>query len=299
MVDAGQLSVQGRGPATRYHAGAPSTGLLYEARWPLAGLDEDRVWTAASAALSAKAPPSAPVAALLRYAFTEMVNNAIDHSGARDVLTKLGLGPTGWVFFEVIDRGIGALENVRRQFGWADPVEALQQLSKGKLSTQPERHSGEGLFFTSKAADHFELVANGLRWVVDKARADQAMGEAPPGPGTRVRFELRPDSQDRLEDLFARYTHDFEFDTTRAVIKLFAFGTSFVSRSEAKRLTQGLDRFRHVILDFQGVTLVGQGFVDEIFRVWSRAHPDIELKAENMIAPVAFMVERARAAAAG
>ena len=85
-------------------------------------------------------------------------------------------------------------------------------------------------------------------------------------------------------------------DTTRG-IKLFAFGTSFVSRSEAKRLTQGLDRFRHVILDFQGVTLVGQGFADEIFRVWSRAHPQIELKAENMIPPVAFMVERARGAA--
>jgi hypothetical protein len=187
---------------------------------------------------------------------------------------------------------------VRRRFGLTDPVEALQQLSKGKLSTQPERHTGEGLFFTSKAADLFELTANGLRWVVDRARADQAVGEAPQEPGTRVRFELRPDTQDRLEDLFARYTHDFEFDTTRAVVKLFAFGTSFVSRSEAKRLTQGLERFRHVILDFQGVTLVGQGFADEIFRVWHRDHPDIELKAENMIAPVAFMVERARAAAA-
>ena len=99
---------------------------------------------------------------------------------------------------------------------------------------------------------------------------------------------------DFVYDLAALFT----IDTTRTVIKLFAFGTSFVSRSEAKRLTQGLERFRHVILDFQGVTLVGQGFADEIFRVWSRAHPDVELKTENMIAPVAFMVERARTAAA-
>ena len=81
------------------------------------------------------------------------------------------------------------------------------------------------------------------------------------------------------------------------MIKLFAYGTSFVSRSEAKRLTQGLERFRLVILDFQGVTLVGQGFADEIFRVWWRAHPQIELQAENMIPLVAFMVERARTAA--
>jgi hypothetical protein len=85
--------------------------------------------------------------------------------------------------------------------------------------------------------------------------------------------------------------------STRAVVRLAALGTSFVARSEAKRLTQGLERFRFVILDFQSVTLVGQGFADEIFRVWSRAHPQIELQAENMIPPVAFMVERARTAA--
>jgi STAS-like domain of unknown function (DUF4325) len=298
MLAAGQLSVEGRGPATRYRAGAPSPAVLHERAWPLAGLDEDRAWTVAWAALTAKDPAvSEPARSLLRYGFTEMVNNAMDHSGAREVVTRLGMTPSGRVYFEVIDRGVGALENIRRTLGLADHLEAMQQLSKGKLSTQPERHSGEGLFFTSKAADHFELIANGLRWVVDKARADQALGQAAETPGTHIRFEIQPDTHERLEDLFARYTHDFEFDTTRAVIKLFAYGTSFVSRSEAKRLTRGLEQFRHVILDFQDVTLVGQGFADEIFRVWSRAHPQIELQAENMIPPVAFMVERARTAA--
>ena len=105
---------------------------------------------------------------------------------------------------------------------------------------------------------------------------------------------MRADKPDRLVDIFAPYTHDFAFDTTRAVVKLFQYGQSFVSRSEAKRLTQGLERFRQVILDFTGVTLVGQGFADEVFRVWARAHPDITLHAENMIPPVAFMVDRAR-----
>lgn len=101
----------------------------------------------------------------------------------------------------------------------------------------------------------------------------------------------------RRSDLYDLvYGSELLFTTDREAcsIKLVAFGTSFVARSEAKRLTQGLERFRHVILDFEGVTLVGQGFADEIFRVWSRAHPQIELQAENMIPPVAFMVERAR-----
>ena len=171
MLAAGQLSVEGRGPATRYRAGAPTLAALHERAWPLAGLDEDRTWTEAWAALSAKRPGlPEPARSLLRYGFTEMVNNAIDHSGAREVVTRLGMTPSGRVYFDVIDRGVGALENIRRTLGLSDHLEAMQQLSKGKLSTQPERHSGEGLFFTSKAADHFELIANGLRgWSTRRA----------------------------------------------------------------------------------------------------------------------------------
>jgi hypothetical protein len=81
---------------------------------------------------------------------------------------------------------------------------------------------------------------------------------------------------------------------TRKTIKLFAHGVEFVSRSEAKRLVHGLDRFREVILDFEGVTMVGQGFADEVFRVWARAHPDVSLEPIRMKETVAFMVERAR-----
>jgi hypothetical protein len=81
------------------------------------------------------------------------------------------------------------------------------------------------------------------------------------------------------------------------VVKLFSYGVRFVSRSEAKRLLDGLERFAHVILDFAGVELVGQGFADEVFRVWAAAHPAVALAAENMSPPVAFMVARARGGA--
>jgi hypothetical protein len=89
-----------------------------------------------------------------------------------------------------------------------------------------------------------------------------------------------------------------KFDTSRAVVKLFEHGTEFVSRSEAKRLVAGLERFREVVLDFGGVASAGQGFADEVFRVWARAHPRTTLRPERMTEPVAFMIERARRAAA-
>ena len=96
-----------------------------------------------------------------------------------------------------------------------------------------------------------------------------------------------------LTEVFAEYTRDFEFTRTRTVVRLFAIGTEFVSRSQARRLVNGLERFREVVLDFGGVELVGQGFVDEVFRVWARQRPETALIPIAMGAPVAFMVERA------
>ena len=70
---------------------------------------------------------------------------------------------------------------------------------------------------------------------------------------------------------------------------------NLVARSEAKRLLHGLEKLEEVMLDFQGVRSVGQGFADEVFRVWAQAHPGTRLVAEHMNDVVRFMVERARA----
>jgi hypothetical protein len=83
---------------------------------------------------------------------------------------------------------------------------------------------------------------------------------------------------------------------TRTVVKLFGLGRDFVSRSEARRLLHGLEMFREVVIDFQGVTGIGQGFADEIFRVFAEQHPATRLTAANMSAPVRFFVERAERA---
>jgi predicted TPR repeat methyltransferase len=42
----------------------------------------------------------------------------------------------------------------------------------------PERHTGEGLFFTSKVVRRFVLEANRLGWIVDNQRGDFAAAAA-------------------------------------------------------------------------------------------------------------------------
>lgn len=78
-----------------------------------------------------------------------------------------------------------------------------------------------------------------------------------------------------------------------ARVRLAQIAVTFISRSEAKRLAIGLDQFTEVELDFTGVTDVGQGFVDELLRVWAAGHPGTRLIPVGMNSPVEFMVNRA------
>ena len=258
---------------------------------PLAGLREDEVWRGVlgTDVLGTMAPEAGRVAG---YVFTEMLNNAIDHSGASSVHVAVWAGSLG-LRFEVLDRGRGALPNLREGLGLADVYDALGELSKGKTTTDPDRHTGEGIFFSSKAVDVFTLESGGLRWSVDNVRDDQAVGTSDVVVGTRVRWEIDPATERSLSEVFRAFTdEDHEFDRTVTVVALFGLGVSFVSRSEAKRVMRGLERFRRVELDFAGVEEVGQGFVDEALRVWPSQHPGTTVTPTRMVGPVDFMVRR-------
>ena len=74
-------------------------------------------------------------------------------------------------------------------------------------------------------------------------------------------------------------------------------GTIYVSRSQARALLVGLDKFRKVVLDFEGVSDIGQAFADEIFRVFKIAHPEVEIEFVNANDAVRFMIKMAKSEA--
>lgn len=231
---------------------------------------------------------------VLHYVVTELVNNVIDHSGGTRLDVKLEVG-VDTLCLDFVDDGVGLFDHIRERLALEDSLHALQQLTKGKTTTAPEAHSGEGIFFVSRCADRFEIDSGGLRWVRDNRIDDWAVGTGAVTKGTRVRFDARPSALRPLQEVFARYTDtDLAFNRTETLIKLFELGAEFVSRSQAKRLTVGLEKFARVVLDFRDVQLVGQGFADEVFRVWSTRHPGVSLEPIHMSDPVAFFVNRAR-----
>jgi anti-sigma regulatory factor (Ser/Thr protein kinase)/predicted DNA-binding transcriptional regulator AlpA len=256
----------------------------------LLGLSESIVWRQVKDDLQLDA--DSPAGAIIGYAFTEMLNNAIDHSGSETVTITWWTDPDQWSF-EIRDYGVGAYPKLREGLHLASDFEAVQELSKGKRTTDPSRHTGEGIFFTSKAVDIFRLTSSGVRWTVDNLRHDVALGVAREFSGTSVTCQIDPHADRNLTDTFRQFTRDFAFTKTRPVVKLFEIGTDFVSRSEARRLLDGLDvDFETIEVDFTGVSDVGQGFVDELLRVWPSAHPGKVVIPSNMNPAVDFMIQR-------
>lgn len=261
--------------------------------YPRAGLAEDRVWYGDLLPLLEHLPRN--VLDVAHHGVTEMVNNAVDHSEARNVSVSMECSG-GCLRFVVGDDGIGIFRKITRALDLPDERLALLELSKGKLTTDPQRHSGEGIFFTSRMFDVYRIESGGLVFDHDAKHDLDLLDDALEVAGTRVVMEVATDSPRTVESVFAEYSSgpdDYAFARTVVPVRLAKVGDeNLVSRSQARRLLQRVENFRHVVLDFAEVGGIGQAFADEIFRVFANAHPDVELVAIHAVPEVQQMIRR-------
>jgi hypothetical protein len=264
--------------------------------YPREGLRDDIPWLELFAPAVAASP--ANVRDIWQYGVTEMVNNAVEHSEASSVriaVKQNALSTEGCVG----DDGVGIFRKIQREFGLFDPREALLELAKGKMTTAPANHTGEGIFFTSKAFDLFGIVSGGLMYGHATDLPGFLTDRRGTQPGTAVGLQLDNDSRRNLRAVFNEFSggETYDFAKTLVPIKLAEFeGQKLMSRSQARRLTAGLSRFRHVVLDFSGVKEIGQAFADEVFRVFAQQNRKTVLVATKTSRQVKQMIERARAA---
>lgn len=298
MVKDGSLLRSGKGPNTYYALprNAEFLAQVVKMQFKISGLAEDEVLERVKMQAFFWNSLESNVRNILIYAFSEMVNNAIDHSRSNKLAVEMAKSDTH-IFFKVRDLGVGVFRNIMQKRKLKSELEAVQDLLKGKTTTAPDAHSGEGIFFTSKIADEFWLRSFDKELKTDNIIDDVFFGQCKPMvKGTSVGFRIALNSKRVLRDLFEKFDSglgDYEFDVTQIKVKIYQSSSFYVSRSEAKRLLAGLTKFRKIILDFEKVTSVGQAFCDEIFRVFARSNPKILLEPINMIEPVEFMVRRA------
>lgn len=279
---------------------ADSLPMRFEKTYSNENLQEHVVWQEIKDQMPFLEALSENVYNILFYAFSEMLNNAIDHSLSREILVILENKDE--IHFQVRDWGIGIFQSImNKNPDFKSPKEVIQELLKGKLTTDPKRHSGEGIFFTSKVCESFVLYSEYYQLRAIKNVADGyieygAFQVAALSKGTQVFATIKKSEIKSLNDVFSEYYSnpaELDFDKTEVKIKLYTVGRACISRSQAKRVLNRLENFKKVILDFEGVTAVGQGFADEIFRIFVLQNPDIDIEAVGMNASVKFMVDRA------
>ncbi len=231
------------------------------------------------------------VSRIIDYAFTEMLNNAIEHSRSERIFVKMNRTDEG-LELRVVDRGIGIFRNIMATRGLQNELEAIQDLLKGKQTTDPERHSGEGIFFTSKVADRLIIRGSGKKLIYDNLLEDVFIKNIRPIIGTEVEFWTSEGSRKDLIKVFAAYAGEaYEFGKTMVTVDLYKTPGSYVSRSQARRILTGLEKFKVIVLDFKDVETVGQAFADEVFRVWKNHQPDTQVKVQNANENVQFMIQ--------
>lgn len=257
-------------------------------------LQEDFVWRDDFLPLLNELPEN--IIDIWYYCFTEMLNNAIDHSSGKHVIIQI-IKTAINTDIMIYDDGEGIFKKIQRELNLHDESHAILELSKGKLTTDPAKHTGEGIFFSSRMVDDFSILSGKTffshhridekDWILDRQKFQN---------GTGVFMKMKNNISRTVKKVFDKYTSDddFGFNKTIIPVRLAQYGDEWlVSRSQAKRLLARIDKFKTVIFDFSEVEAVGQAFADEIFRVFTLENKKIDLLHINANKDVEKMIIRA------
>jgi anti-sigma regulatory factor (Ser/Thr protein kinase) len=259
---------------------------------------EDLVWRDDVSKVIGDMPDN--VLQIWHYGFTEMFNNAIDHSAGKTIGVAIRRNAVDTEML-VSDDGVGIFKKIQTEFGLLDQRHAIFELAKGKLTTDPKRHTGEGIFFSSRMFDEFDILsgsvffthkfADASDWILEREKQTEG--------GTFVWMKLNNHTSRTTAKIFDQFSSGDEYGFTKTVVPvdLARYGNeNLISRSQAKRLLARVELFKNVSFDFKDVPAIGQAFADEIFRVFALSHPEIELVPINANSEVKRMIARARLA---
>jgi anti-sigma regulatory factor (Ser/Thr protein kinase) len=286
LIDQGIISAHGYGKGRSYSLLPNRAEELYvnSTKDALANLGESQFYRDKIEPLI-KDYMSVTLAARVAYVVTECLNNIIDHSRARSVFIGINVEDENLIL-KISDDGIGALASIQAYFHLTDPMQAISELAKGKRTTDPSSHAGEGLFFSSRIADHFKLSSNGISYIYVDDQGDWAIAKSEAtSPGTEVMVRFKLHSTKTAKSVFDRFTKDLEFNLqSPRLINPYQLSLppgALIARSEAKKMLAGAEDFKSIILDFKLVEMIGQGFAHEVFVVFANNNPGVEIGHKN------------------
>ena len=272
------------------------TMVLYRNKSEL--MEEDTIYNKYVKRFVEKFP--ANIQKIWEYSFMEMMNNVIDHSEADRAIIYVSQNYLDTNIM-IWDNGIGIFKKIKEYYNYSSLDDAVNELFKGKLTTDSKNHSGEGIFFTSRALDEFAAISDGKIFTHDKYYEilgnleDILQFEQPVlGEGTIIAMQLSNFSNKILSEVFDMFAdEEGGFIRTHIPIKNI-YETYPVSRSQAKRLCNRFEKFEEIELDFKEVDEIGQGFAHEIFVVFHNQYPEVKLIPVNMNHKVEKMINHVK-----
>jgi len=256
-------------------------------------LAEDLIWRKDIQPILSGLPDN--VLHIWHYGFTEMFNNAIDHASGSEIIVKI-VKTAASTDIIIADNGEGIFKKIQAALQLLDERHALLELSKGKLTTDPKRHSGEGIFFTSRMFDAYGILSGEVHFSHDFSSAEDWLHQREKLVGTCVYMKLHNHTARTVKKIFDQYTsgENYGFNKTIVPVTLAQYGNDqLISRSQAKRLLARVELFKVVIFDFTGVESIGQAFADEIFKVFADEHPNMQLGWIHENTQIKQMIQRA------
>ena len=139
----------------------PTTNFIYSLS---DALEEDTIWSKDIAPFLEELPSN--VMGIWQHGVTEMINNAIDHSEGQNLIVACQRNALESKVI-VQDDGVGIFRKISNALGLDDEKLALLELSKGKFTTAPDSHAGEGIFFTSRMFDYFAILSGKTTYLHD------------------------------------------------------------------------------------------------------------------------------------
>jgi len=173
LMSQGEIHRRGKTRAAKYYPAKASNEINHlELIKERQGLSEYAVFEEVIRRMQLNAQLNKNCLTIFDYAFTEMLNNAIDHSHSKKVWINIEIDHTS-ITFIIKDLGIGAIESIKQGFEISDDFLALEHLFKGKQTTAKEAHRGQGIFFTSKVVDTYKIATSNMEFIIDNKKADE------------------------------------------------------------------------------------------------------------------------------
>src|ERR1700730_15488682 len=146
---------------------------------------------------------------------------------------KVARPPKTWM-----DHGVGIFEKIMKHFNLADAREALLELSKGQLTSDPRNHSVEGIFFMSRIFDYFYIRSGDLFYSRERMDEGDWLIETIDKPnfeiGTALHMDIATNATWTPREVYDPFQNeDIGFRKTHVPVKLGKYpGEQLVSRSQ-------------------------------------------------------------------